>query len=83
MASVMHTHYVSDVCMESTGIYWIPVWRLLENDRLSNHVSRTENKSCRKVVDALIAGETSADVLVRLILLKRTILRINRPLDCL
>ena len=146
MVSVMHTYYVSDVCMESTGIYWIPIWRLLEEDfglhlvnpqflkqlpgrkndvkdaqwiatallkelvrdsfvpdgniqrlrqygrrineinkdsvrceqridmilqrcniRLSNCVSRTKNKSYRKVVDALIAGETSADVLVGLI----------------
>ncbi len=25
-------HYVQDVCMESTGIYWIPIWRLLEKD---------------------------------------------------
>ena len=32
MVSVMHTYYVSDVCMESTGIYWIPIWRLLEED---------------------------------------------------
>lgn len=157
MASVMHTHYVSDVCMESTGIYWIPVWRLLENDfglhlvnpqflkqlpgrksdvkdaqwiatallkelvrdsfvpdgniqrlrqygrrvneinkdlvrceqridmilqrcniRLSNYVSRTKNKSYRKVVDALIAGETSADVLVRLIH-GRTVNRHGKP----
>ena len=32
LSSVMHTHYVREVCMESTGIYWIPIWRLLEND---------------------------------------------------
>ncbi len=32
MPSVIHTHYVSDVCRKSTGIYWIPIWRLLEND---------------------------------------------------
>lgn len=28
----MKSHFVSEVCMESTGIYWIPVWGLLEND---------------------------------------------------
>lgn len=28
----MHSRFVSDVCMESTGIYWIPLWRLLESD---------------------------------------------------
>ena len=32
MGLVMKSHFVSEVCMESTGIYWIPVWRLLEND---------------------------------------------------
>ncbi|MFV0344706.1 MAG: transposase [Bacteroidales bacterium] len=32
MSSIMLTHHVSDVCMESTGIYWIPIWRLLEKD---------------------------------------------------
>ena len=146
MGAVMSSHYVSEVCMESTGIYWMPIWRLLENDfrlrlvnpqflkqlpgrksdvrdaewiatvllkelvrdsfvpdgniqrmrqygrrineinkdlvrieqridmllqrcniRLSNCVSRTKNKSYRKVVDALVAGETSADELVKLI----------------
>ncbi|MDX9748712.1 MAG: IS110 family transposase [Paludibacter sp.] len=146
MGSVMQSYYVSDVCMESTSIYWMPIWRLLENDfhlhlvnplflkqlpgrksdvkdaewiatalikdlikdsfvpngtiqqlrqygrrineinkdivrceqhidtilqrcniRLSNHVSRTRNKSYRKVVDMLINGETSADVLLTLI----------------
>ena len=146
LSSVMHTHYVREVCMESTGIYWIPIWRLLENDfalllvnpqflkqlpgrksdvkdaewiatvllkelvrdsfvpegnlqrlrqygrriheinkdlvrceqridmilqrcniRLSNYVSRTKNKSYSKVVDALVAGETSADMLVKLL----------------
>ena len=146
LGEVMKSHYVSEVCMESTGIYWMPIWRLLENDfhlclvnplflkqlpgrksdvkdaqwiatvllkglvrdsfvpdgniqslrqygrrineinkdivrseqridmilqrcniRLSNCVSSTNTKSYRKVVDALIAGETSADVLVKLI----------------
>lgn len=146
MSSVMQSFYVSDVCMESTSIYWMPIWRLLEKDfklhlvnplflkqlpgrksdvkdaewiatvlikdlvkdsfvpdcniqrlrqygrrineinrdlvrceqridmilqrcniRLSNHVSRTKSKSYRKVVDALIAGEVSADELVKYI----------------
>ena len=146
LGRVMQSRYVSDVCMESTSIYWMPIWRLLESDfrlhlvnplflkqlpgrksdvkdaewiatalikdlvkdsfvpdgniqrlrqygrrineinrdlvrceqridtvlqrcniRLSNHVSRTKNKSYRKVVDALIAGETSCDALIKLI----------------
>jgi transposase len=146
MGLVMRSLYVSDVCMESTSVYWMPIWRLLEHDfqlhlvnplflkqfpgrksdvrnaewiatvllkdlvkdsfvpdgniqhlrqygrrineldrdivrgeqrvdmilqrcniRLSNQVSRTKNKSYRKVVDALIKGETSADALVKLI----------------
>jgi len=32
MGLVMRSLYVSDVCMESTGVYWMPVWRLLEHD---------------------------------------------------
>ena len=32
LSSLIQAHYVSEVCMESTGIYWIPIWRLLEND---------------------------------------------------
>ena len=30
MVSVLHSYSVSEVCMESTSIYWIPVWRILE-----------------------------------------------------
>ena len=37
LSSVMHTHYVSKVCMESTGIYWIPIL-IPENPALSNNV---------------------------------------------
>lgn len=32
LSQTLHEHYVSEVCMESTGIYRIPVWRLLEKD---------------------------------------------------
>ena len=32
MGLVMKSHFVSEVCMGSTGIYWISIWRLLEND---------------------------------------------------
>lgn len=48
-------------------------WRINEintercNIRLGNHVSRTENKGYRKVVDALVAGGTSSDALIKLI----------------
>jgi transposase len=27
----LKSHYVSEVCMESTGIYWKPIWHLLED----------------------------------------------------
>ena len=30
MLGIMREHDVSDVCMESTSIYWMPVWRVLE-----------------------------------------------------
>ena len=31
MLSVMLQYRVEEVCMESTSIYWMPVWRVLEN----------------------------------------------------
>ena len=30
MVDVLHKHEVTEVCMESTSIYWMPVWRVLE-----------------------------------------------------
>ena len=30
LASVLQEHDVGEVCMESTSIYWMPVWRVLE-----------------------------------------------------
>ena len=30
MVAVLHSYAVSEVCMESISIYWIPVWRVLE-----------------------------------------------------
>jgi len=30
MRDLMKEHYVKEVGMESTGIYWIPVWRILQ-----------------------------------------------------
>lgn len=32
LSLTLKSHHVSEVCMESTGIYWKPVWHLLEND---------------------------------------------------
>jgi len=29
MRKLLQKHHVSEVCMESTGIYWIPIWRVL------------------------------------------------------
>jgi transposase len=31
MLEVLMQHEVSEVCMESTSVYWMPVWRVLEN----------------------------------------------------
>ena len=30
LASALQEHDVSEVCMESTSVYWMPVWRVLE-----------------------------------------------------
>jgi transposase len=30
LASTLQAHDVSEVCMESTSVYWMPVWRVLE-----------------------------------------------------
>ena len=30
LVDVLHEHSATEVCMESTSIYWIPVWRILE-----------------------------------------------------
>ena len=30
MSSVLESDGVEEVCMESTGVYWMPVWRVLE-----------------------------------------------------
>lgn len=146
LSQKLKDHYVTEVCMESTSIYWIPIWRLLEKDfhlmlcnpqfikqlpgrksdikdaewiatvllkeliresfvpdgtiqrlrqygrriqeinrdlvrceqridmilqrcniRLSNFVSRTKNKSYRKVVEAIISGESRSEELVKFI----------------
>jgi len=31
LSAELKSHYVSEVCMESTGIYWKPIWHLLED----------------------------------------------------
>jgi len=146
LSQELKKYYVTEVCMESTSIYWMPIWRLLEKDfhlllvnpqflkqlpgrksdvkdaewiatallkdlvresfvpdgqiqrlrqygrriqeinkdivrceqridtifqrcniRISNYLSNINSKSYRKVINALIAGESNADVLVKLI----------------
>lgn len=32
LSAALKSHYVSEVCMEITGIYWKPVWHLFKND---------------------------------------------------
>ena len=31
LVDVLHEHGATEVCMESTSIYWMPVWRILES----------------------------------------------------
>lgn len=31
LSAELKSHYVSEVCMESTGMYWKPIWHLLED----------------------------------------------------
>ena len=30
LGAILQRHDVTEVCMESTSVYWIPVWRVLE-----------------------------------------------------
>ena len=30
LVNVLHDRAVTEVCMESTSVYWMPVWRILE-----------------------------------------------------
>ena len=32
LSQELKNHYVTEVCMESTSIYWMPIWRILEKD---------------------------------------------------
>ena len=32
LSQELKKHYVTEVCMESTSIYWMPIWRVLEKD---------------------------------------------------
>ena len=57
-------HHVVEVSMESTSVYWIPIWRVL---RLSNYVSNVDSKSYKAVVRAISQGITAPEELVKLI----------------
>ena len=69
MRRMMQSHGVSEVTMESTAVYWIPVWRVLElqrcNIRLSNYVSNTDTKSYKDVVRKLCEGVTEPEELIK------------------
>lgn len=58
----------SHAAMESTGVYWKPVWHVLEdaNLKLSNVVTDILGVSGRAVLDAVIQGETDPGVLMEL-----------------
>ena len=63
--------HVVEVSMESTSVYWIPIWRVLSpqrcNIRMSNYVSNVNSKSYKAVVRAISQGVTAPEELVRLI----------------
>jgi transposase len=39
LAKWLHEHRVKEVAMESTGVYWIPVWNVLEPSRYRFHLT--------------------------------------------
>ncbi|WP_308241795.1 MULTISPECIES: hypothetical protein [Prevotella] len=67
---ILHLHVV-EVSMESTSVYWIPIWRVLSpqrcNIRMSNYVSNVDSKSYKAVVRAISQGITAPEELVKLI----------------
>ena len=67
---MLHLHVV-EVSMESTSVYWIPIWRVLSpqrcNIRMSNYVSNVNSKSYKAVVRAISQGITAPEELVKLI----------------
>ena len=71
MRDLMLHHHVVEVSMESTSVYWIPIWRVLSpqrcNIRMSNYVSNVNSKSYKAVVRAISQGITAPEELVKLI----------------
>jgi len=63
LADYLHEHKVKKVAMESTGIYWIPIW----NIRITSFVSKIASKSVQKVIQLIISGETDLQKLVNCI----------------
>lgn len=39
LAAWLHQHQVKQVALESTGVYWIPVWNILEQRRYGFHLT--------------------------------------------
>lgn len=69
MVGVIMEHGVTEVGMESTSVYWMPVWRVIdpyvEQNLVNPYFIRQLPGKKSDVVDAIARGETSPDALLR------------------
>ena len=69
MVGVIMEHGVTEVGMESTSVYWMPVWRVIdpyvEQKLVNPYFIRQLPGKKSDVVDAISRGETSPDALLR------------------
>jgi transposase len=69
LAKWLHEHRVKQVAMESTGVYWIPVWNVLEPSRYCFHLTlvnpaqvramaghKTDQIDCARIAEFLAHG---------------------------
>ena len=69
LARWLHEHRVKQVAMESTGVYWIPVWNVLEPSRYRFHLTlvnpaqvramaghKTDQIDCARIAEFLAHG---------------------------
>src|SRR5205085_2725566 len=61
----LKAHGVAQVAMEATGVYWKPVWAILEEE-LDCFATDILGASGRAMLDALVAGTTDPHVLAEL-----------------
>jgi len=64
----LKAHRATQVAMEATGVYWKPVWAILEDTGIKLDCVATDilGASGRAMLDALAAGTTDADILAEL-----------------